>query len=118
MQVPQLDSAFTLTQTQYIEDTLVKYKCQDLFPLATLMFPGSSLVKASKEEFKQYSYLGIHYQGLVGALNYLSVTARPDITYAFGCLSQFLNNPGICQWNAACHVLRYLKGTKEFGITL
>jgi hypothetical protein len=45
---------------------------------------------------------------LVGALNYLSVTTRPDITFAVGFLSQFLKNPGILHWNAAIHTLCYV----------
>jgi hypothetical protein len=118
MKVTQLNSCVLLTQTQYIEDTLTKYGCQDLFSLATPMFPGSHLVKASSNEIEEYLAFNVHYQGLVGALNYLSVTTRPNINFAVGCLSQFLNNPGIKHWNAACHVLRYLKGTKDFGITL
>jgi hypothetical protein len=118
MKVSQLELCVLLTQTQYIEDTLVKYGCQDLFSLATPMFPGSHLVKASSNEIEEYLALNVHYQGLVGALNYLSFTTRPNITFAVGCLSQFLNNPGIKNWNAACHVLHYLKGTKDFGITL
>jgi hypothetical protein len=61
MQVLQFESSVTLTQTQYIEETLLKYKCQDLFPLATPMNPGSHLVKASKKEAEQYSALGVHY---------------------------------------------------------
>ena len=35
-----------------------------------------------------------------------------------GCLSQFLNNPGIVHWEAATHTLCYLKGSKDFGITI
>jgi hypothetical protein len=118
MKITQLESCVLLTQTQYIEETLAKYSCQDLYSLATPMFPGSHLVQASKEEVDKYLALNVHYCGLVGALNYLSVTTRPDITFAVGCLSQFLNKPGIRHWNAACHVLRYLKGTKDFGTTI
>jgi hypothetical protein len=29
-----------------------------------------------------------------------------------------LKNPGILHWNAAIHTLRYLKGSKDFGITI
>jgi hypothetical protein len=118
MKVTQLNSSVHLTQTHYIESTLKKFNCQDLIPLATPMRPNGQLVKASKTEIDKLDKLQVNYRSLVGALNYLSVTTRSDITFTVGCLSQFLKNPGILHWNAAVHVLRYLKGTKDFGITL
>jgi hypothetical protein len=87
MKVTQLDSCVLLTQSQYIKETLAKYGCQDLYSLATPMNPGSHLVKAASEEADQYQALNVHYRGLVGALNYLSVTTWPNITFAVGCLS-------------------------------
>jgi len=118
MKIYQSPSEIRLCQTHYIEETIIKYGCQDLTPLATPMKPGSHLVKASKTEIEELSKLRANYRGLVGALNYLSITTRPDVTYSVGCLSQFLKEPGILHWDAAVHVLRYLKGTKDFGITL
>ncbi|KAI7939977.1 hypothetical protein MJO28_013629 [Puccinia striiformis f. sp. tritici] len=118
MKVEQSETEIRLTQTHYIEETILKYGCSELIPLATPMKPNSHLVKASKEEVDELIKLKFHYRGLVGALNYLSVTTRPDITYVVGCLSQFLKTPGILHWNAAVHTLRYLKGSKDFGITL
>jgi hypothetical protein len=98
MQVSQLATEVHLTQTHYIEETLSKYQCQDLFPLATPFDPKTNLVKASRDEIDQFLSLKVNYQGLVGTLNYLSVTTRPEITYSIGCLYQFLNNPGIVHW--------------------
>jgi hypothetical protein len=61
MKVTQLESCVLLTQTQYIEDTLVKYGCQDHFLLATPMFPGLHLVKASSNEIEEYLALNVYY---------------------------------------------------------
>lgn len=47
---------------------------------------------------------------------YLAQCTRPDIAHAVGTLSQHLDWPGYQQWNATCHVLRYIRGTHEFGI--
>jgi hypothetical protein len=87
MQVTQLDSQVHLTQTHYIEEILSKYQCEDLYPLATPFDPKTHLVKASQDQINQLLSLKVNYRGLVGALNYLSVTTRPDITYSVGCLS-------------------------------
>ncbi|XP_024022993.1 uncharacterized protein LOC112092056 [Morus notabilis] len=50
------------------------------------------------------------YRRLIGKLLYLTIT-RPDLSYSVNRLSQFLANPKVTHWQAACRVLRYLKGT-------
>jgi hypothetical protein len=51
----------------------------------------------------------------VGSLNYLTTT-RPDISYYVSVLSQFMEKPHESHWNAAKTLLRYLKGTLDYGI--
>jgi hypothetical protein len=52
---------------------------------------------------------------MVGSLNYLTTT-RPDIAYFVSVLSQFMEKPLESHWNATKAVLRYLKGTLDYGI--
>ncbi|CDF38077.1 unnamed protein product [Chondrus crispus] len=58
----------------------------------------------------------VPYRQLVGSLLHLANTTRPDIAFAAGLLSRHLESPELCHWNAAKHVLRYLKGTATLGI--
>eukprot|EP00253_Pinus_taeda_P028810 PITA_28810 len=58
---------------------------------------------------------GTMYRQLVGSLNYLT-TSRPDIAYSVSILSQFMAKPCESHCKAAKKVLRYLKGTLNFGI--
>jgi hypothetical protein len=53
----------------------------------------------------------------VGALNYLATITRPCIAYATSRLSKFLAKPTIAHKNAAKHLLRYLKQTKDLALT-
>ena len=41
-----------------------------------------------------------------------------DIAFAVSLLSKFLENPGESHWKAVKRVLRYLKGMKNYKITL
>jgi hypothetical protein len=54
---------------------------------------------------------------LIGSLQYLSTTTRPDISQAVGMLSRFRGQPTTAHWNGAIRVLRYLNCTKYMGIT-
>ena len=55
---------------------------------------------------------------LVGALAWLGLGTRPDIAFAASSLARFGHNPGRTHWEAAKRVLRYLKGTKNWRLTL
>jgi len=56
------------------------------------------------------------YRELVGALNYLAVATRPDISFVCSYLGQFNNCYDRTHWTAAKRVLRYLKGTSDVGL--
>ena len=47
---------------------------------------------------------------------YLAGATRPDISFALSKLSRFTSNPGKDHWDALERVLRYLRGTIEYGI--
>jgi transposase InsO family protein len=107
-----------LSQSQYIANLLQEHGLQDCKPVSTPLNPGTRLstsmspqndVEAS--EMRQVPYISV-----VGSLMYLAVTTRPDIAYAAGVLARFNSNPGPAHWQAAKHVLRYLKGTMDYKI--
>ena len=55
------------------------------------------------------------YRSLIGSLRYLLHT-RPDITYSVSILCRYMVNPTSDHWIAAKRVLKYLKGTIDFGL--
>ena len=65
-----------------------------------------------KEEMRRVPYLNA-----IGALNYLTICTRPDISYAVGCLARYSGDPGPAHWTAVKHVMRYLKGTMDLKLT-
>ncbi|MBW0466040.1 hypothetical protein O181_005755 [Austropuccinia psidii MF-1] len=87
-----------------------------------LPFPCRPKAPISMEDIDPLSYSNavsgrkdswINYQSAIGSLSYLSTETRPDILFAVSSLSQFLELPGIKNWNAFMHVLQYLKGTSH-----
>ncbi|XP_052203974.1 secreted RxLR effector protein 161-like [Diospyros lotus] len=55
------------------------------------------------------------YKQIVGRLMYLIAT-RPDIMYAVGLISRYMENPTEMHLLVAKRILRYLQGTKDFGL--
>ncbi|KAK6147456.1 hypothetical protein DH2020_018368 [Rehmannia glutinosa] len=55
------------------------------------------------------------YKSLVGSLRYLTCT-RPDILYATGLISCYMKNPTTAHMKTAKRILRYLKGTINYGL--
>jgi hypothetical protein len=60
----------------------------------------------------------VPYQRGIGSLMYAATSMCPDIAFVVSILSQFMRNPGPAHWEATKRVMRYLKGTLDYGITL
>ena len=58
----------------------------------------------------------LRYSQIIGSLMYLASSTRPDISYAVSRLSRYTANPGDAHWHALERVMRYLKGTMDYGL--
>ena len=58
----------------------------------------------------------VPYRELLGALLWVSQGTRPDITYAVSQCAKFASKPKNAHWWALKKILRYLKGTIDYGI--
>ena len=56
-----------------------------------------------------------HYRQVIGSLMYLTKTI-PNICFVVNTLSQYLVQPRWVHLVATKHVMRYLKGTIDFGL--
>ena len=56
------------------------------------------------------------YQSAVGSLLYLSCWTRPDITFAVSNAAQFCSKPTKQHWTAVKRIMRYLRGTQDYGL--
>jgi hypothetical protein len=55
------------------------------------------------------------FKRLVGSLMYLIATAS-DIMYGVSLISRFMETPKESHWKEGKRILRYVSGTKYFGI--
>ncbi|XP_044019556.1 secreted RxLR effector protein 161-like [Aphidius gifuensis] len=60
--------------------------------------------------------LNVPFREAVGSLLFLSMVTRPDIAFAVNSVSQHCNNYQRPHWEAVKRIIKYLKGTLEFGI--
>jgi hypothetical protein len=111
--IPYKDG-IAMSSERYINDLLIDYQMESCKPVATPMDKNTILKpregpKAADQDIRRFARL-------VGSLLYLANTMRPDIAYATSILSQYLMDPSDDHWIAAKRVLRYLRGTKDFGL--
>lgn len=108
-----------LTQWAYAECVLDRFGMKHCNQVATPLEPGLKLPKDARNptagETKEME--ATPYREGLGALMYLVVATRPDLSHIVQFLSRFMANPGYDHWKALKRVFRYLKGTLEYSIT-
>ena len=55
------------------------------------------------------------YRQLVGSLLYLT-HSRPDLSFVIGRVARYMQTPHKIHWKAAKRIIRYIRGTIQFGI--
>ncbi|BBG99972.1 hypothetical protein Prudu_009845 [Prunus dulcis] len=102
-----------LGQLTYFLGLQISYQSAGLFVSQT-KYIKELLDKTLKDDGKPYSHPE-QYRSIVGALQYLTFT-RPDIAFSVNQACQFMHNPMESHVVAVKRILRYLKGTIDFGI--
>jgi hypothetical protein len=111
LEVKQGRDAITLGQAAYARKLLEKTGMGTCNPCHTPMEVRLKLsTKSSMPEVD-----ATMYRSLVGSLRYL-VHTRPDITFAVGYVSGFMEKPRQEHLAAVKHILRYIAGTVDYGI--
>jgi hypothetical protein len=59
-----------------------------------------------------------HYRSIIGKLNFLEKSTRPDIAYAVHQCARFCEDPKQIHADAVMHLIKYLNGTRDKGIIL
>lgn len=110
------DGSLTLYQTNYINNMLSTFGMADARPVSTPLPPGTELGAADPVDLLNQND-ATTYRSVVGATMYISCATRPDISLAVNQLARHASSPGRDHLAAARHLLRYLAGTPDLGLT-
>jgi hypothetical protein len=109
-----------LTQQSFTENLLDSFVCSS-DSISTFTSPYRSgmpidTIPTIDMSVPDRDKLRLQYQSLVGSLNWLAHTTRPDISTVVSLLAQHQSNPSPGHFDAAIHVVHYLSHTKTLGI--
>ncbi|KAM1597014.1 hypothetical protein ACFX1R_033897 [Malus domestica] len=111
MGVIQTHTNIFIHQRKYAASLLDKFGLSECKSVFTPLVSSEKLCKddgsglASEEQYRR----------IVGSLLYLTAT-RPDIMYAASLLARFMHCPTNKHFGTAKRVLRYIKGTLDYGL--
>ena len=111
LKVWQSSEGIFLNQGKYAVEILKRFDMLECKVMATPMDSNLKLLADDLSELVDVT----QYRQIIGSLMYLTNT-RPDICFAVNTLSQYLVQPKRVHLVAAKHVMRYLKGTIDFGL--
>ncbi|GJW92234.1 ribonuclease H-like domain, reverse transcriptase, RNA-dependent DNA polymerase [Tanacetum coccineum] len=112
IEVTQTNGDISIKQSAYASKILKEAGMLDCNETLIPMDPGTRLTKINEGTMVNST----EYRSLIGCLRYLLHT-RPDLSYSVGLLSRFMQEPREQHMKAIRQVLRYVKGTKDYGIT-
>ena len=111
LEVRQCEDYIFLSQQAYARKILQSAKLTECNAVST---PLEARVKfTTSEENDRVNVTS--YRSLIGSLRYLTHT-RPDLLYSVGVLSRYMEKPSQEHLNAVKRVIRYVKGTVDYGL--
>ncbi|KAK2984034.1 hypothetical protein RJ640_001195 [Escallonia rubra] len=111
IEVKQRDDGIFISQEAYAKEVLKRFNMENCNPISIPI----EVEKKFSRHVKEGPIDRTLFRSLVGSLRYLTCT-RPDILYAVGYISQYMENPITYHFKVAKRILRYLKGTIDLDI--
>jgi hypothetical protein len=83
---------------------------------STVQTTAAAAAKKKKQSTIPGTEPKVPYRELIGCLLWISMGTRPDISYAVNQCARYSSDPKPEHWTACLRVLRYLKGTTDYGL--
>ncbi|XP_058757406.1 secreted RxLR effector protein 161-like [Vicia villosa] len=100
-----------LYQRKYVKEILKRFRMDNSNLTSSLVKKNLKLEKHGEEDKVDVTL----FKKIVGYLRYMC-KSRPDIGFAVGVVSRYMSEPRVSHMKAARRILRYLKGSIEYGI--
>jgi len=111
IEVDHTQEGIFLHQQKYSKDLLKKFGMLKCKPISAPMEPNTKICAHEGKDLEDATM----YRQLVGTLIYLTLT-RPDISFAVGVMSRYMQNPKKPHLEAVRRILRYVNRTLDHGI--
>ena len=111
LQIQQSKNGIYITQSKYIKEILNKFGMEDSKLVGSLMCTRLKLTK----DYDSIQVDHTLYRSMIGKLQYV-VHTRPDIALAIGIVARFSTKLEENHMMVVKRILRYLKGTKDYGL--
>ena len=112
----QPNGSFELKQPHLVDQILEDLKMTSNVKEKPTPAPSSKIL--THQEDSEPFDKSFHYRSVIGKLNYLEKSTRPDISYATHQCARFTENPRKAHAQAVRWLARYLKATKDKGIII
>jgi hypothetical protein len=111
IEVHQDSSGISLRQTAYAKHIVKLGRLTGCNPAYT---PMEERLKLSRDSTAK-EFNAMQYRRIVGSLRYL-VHTRPDLAFAVGYVSRFMQRPTTEHQQAVKRILRYIESTTDYGL--
>ncbi|KAL4589803.1 hypothetical protein LXL04_002713 [Taraxacum kok-saghyz] len=112
IEVSQREGRIRLKQAAYTKRVLEK---SGMLECNSTKYPMEAKLHVGKDEFGT-PVDSTDYRRVIGCLRYLT-HIRPDLMYAVGIASRYMEKPTQKHQQFVKQILRYVKGTMDFGLT-
>lgn len=111
VEVIQDECGIFINQQKYAVEVLEKFEMENCNLVRNPIVPGQKLVKEGTGEIADPTA----FKQLIGSLRYLTTT-RPYLIYSVNLVSRYMEKPYEEHMLAEKRILRYVKGTTDYGI--
>ncbi|KAG7552201.1 GAG-pre-integrase domain [Arabidopsis thaliana x Arabidopsis arenosa] len=112
LQINQTDEGITISQSTYAQNLVKRFGMCSSKPAKT---PMSTSQKLSKDKSGEKVDEKV-YRGMIGSLLYLTAS-RPDLCLSVGLCARYQANPKASHLAAVKRIIKYVKGTVNFGLS-